>query len=189
MTLIATRVGQSFARWSFLLAVLTSASRASAIQLGLGSVGGVMQMPNSSYYLAVYGIYSDVALDSEWLTFRAGYIERPKFQDQGYEDQDFGYFSLIGTKFTKAKDHGLYGYFGFGEQRGYIKPEDMSDRSELSSYQISGPAAALEYAAVFHSITVALTHQTFLGYANGQQFNARVLWPVNFYLVRVGMIL
>lgn len=189
MKILWTLAWRSRALWGILLVLACFAQPASAIHLGIGSVGGLMQMPNSSYYLAVYGAYADMALESELFIIRGGYIERPTFKSQGYEDQDSGYFGLFGTKLTKTNGHGLYGYFGYGEQRGYIKSEDSNDASEYSSYHITGAVASLEYAAVFKSFAMALTHQTFLGYANSQQFKAYVLWPVNFYLLRIGYAL
>lgn len=162
---------------------------ARALVFQSGTTGGVMQQPTSQYYLAVYGAYGEVAREDQRFIFRAMYIERPKFSYAGYVDQESGVFGVIGTKLTKAKNHGLSAFVGGGRVGGYVAEEDDDGGQGPAklSFSLPGLVTVLEYSAQWRRLDVALGHQMFIGYADRTQLESLVAWPYTFFLLRLGL--
>lgn len=170
--------------------------------LKLATTAGLMQQPTSHYYCAVYGVVVDFGTENESFLTRASYVERPEFRSNGFVDKEYGWFAQIGSKLTKAKSHGLYAYIGAGRMRGYMKLDKDFDRPQASSsstatsinvskrsFTLPGATATLEYAARLGSTTLAASHQTFIGYVDDQQLEAKVAWPYNFFQLTLGYAL
>jgi len=182
-------------RWARPLAVaipwLLLVSTAAGTTVEVESVGGIMQQPTSHYYLASYGVNADVATDDQRIIGRGSYLERPEFRNAGYADKDSGWFGFVGTKITKQSNRGLYAFLGFGRMAGYVKTTPAVAAAEVPpekvSYTVNGVTAALEYAAKLGPFSVALSHQTFIGYVNSEQLQAYVAWPFNFYTASLGV--
>ncbi len=165
------------------------AGDALAVAYSVGTTGGVLQQPSSHYYHAIYGGQLGFNIDSEKLHVRAGYFERPEFRSVGYIDKDFGYHLLVGTRVTKAKDHGVRAFLGYGRIEGYIKVDKtklVATGVDERRYGINGPIAAVEYALRWNHLEIAAGHQSFTGYAGKEQSEARVAWPYNLFTISMG---
>lgn len=147
-----------------------------------------MQQPTSFYYLASYGAYLQASSDNERFLLRAIYIERPEFKANGYTDQDYGSFALLGSKLKNWKWHGVYAFFGYGNMSGFIKTNSDHESSEQKerTYSIDGLSACLEYRMRLGGFDIGIDHQTFVGSTNQEQLNARVAWPYNFLKLNIG---
>jgi hypothetical protein len=179
------------ARLCACVVALTGARAASAVTFKVASTGGLMQQPTSHYYHAVYGGYVEAGADSDAFVARFQYVERPEFDDAGYADKDYGSFGMIGTKVTKAKDHGLYAFFGGGRMAGYVRAQEATrgqTAADERSYALPGPTVAVEYQYHWKRLALAVNHQSFVGYVDKAQTDAYVAWPFNFFQVTAGVV-
>jgi hypothetical protein len=170
---------------------LIVAAPAGAAILAINSTAGVLQQPTSHYYHAIYGAEAQFSTATEGFLLRASYLERPEFKDAGYADKDFGWFGQIGTKVTKATNHGLYAFIGGGRMGGYVKA-DAGHRGDSGKagnhYLLPGLTAAMSYAARLGPVYLAVEQQAFVGYVDKFQLNALVGWPYNFFQFKVGFL-
>ena len=150
-----------------------------------------MVQPTSSYYHAVYGATIDVASNNELFIFRGYYVERPKFEEGGYVDQEYGSFGAIGTKLNKSKLNNIYAFFGYGKMGGYlatIKNEGSTSSETNRTYEIPGPMFSLEYGLRLKNFFISLEHISFIGHVDDTQLNARVAWPYNFFMFKTSYL-
>lgn len=156
----------------------------------VATTGGLMQQPTSHYYHAIYGASFEGGTDSQKFLVRGSYLERPEFDNAGFKDKDYGFFTAAGTKITKEKTHGLYAFFGLGRMAGYVKADEdteVSGEATERDFAVSGPTAILEYVFRWKMLDLAVNHQTFIGYVDETQLNAFVAWPYNFFQVSTGI--
>lgn len=169
-------------KWLSLLAVATFAVPARAVTYHIDSGAGIMQQPTSHYYHFVYGAQISAASQAEGFQWRASYIERPAFKDLGYEDKDFGWFTMVGTKLTKSsKTSGVYALGGGGRVSGYIK-----DSTQKHGFALVGPTVALEYVYRLGPVQWTIGHQTFVGFVDKDEVEAYVAWPYTFFNTTLG---
>ncbi|MCX6109035.1 MAG: hypothetical protein NTZ90_05455 [Proteobacteria bacterium] len=172
------------------LAWLRQTGVATAATWSINSTGGVLQQPTSHYYHAIYGAEALFATTTEGLLIRASYLERPEFHDAGYADKDYGWFGLIGTKVTKAANHGLFAFIGGGRMSGYVKADSdyRGTSGEASNhYLISGLTVAMAYGVHLGPVYLAAEQQTFVGYVDKVQLDALVGWPFHFFQIKAGL--
>lgn len=178
-------------RWIVLAFIIAKPFTASAATAYLRPTTGFMMQPASQYYHAIYGFAADAGTDSGSFAGRLMYWERPKFRANGFEDQDSGWFALIGSKVTKTKNYGLHAWAGTGRVTGFIKAtnDEGIDESGVTSrdYSMPGFAAAIELQADWRSVATSIGHQTLIAYGDKDQRDARVAWPFNFGFLSIGM--
>ena len=172
------------------LATCLASADAHGASWRVGTSAGVMTQPASNYYHLVYGGYGEAATEDDWLIIRAHYLERPEFAQAGYVDQDYGWFIHLGTKVTATQNHGLYAYFGGGRMSGWLQ-EDAADSPEGPGtqrrfYSLPGASAAIEYGVRALGVEASISHQSFVGYVDQAQLQARVGWPFNFFQLDLG---
>lgn len=172
--------------YAFLLFFCLS-GQAAAITIGAQSISGLMQQPTSQYYHLVYGGNLEVLTESEGVIGRFSYLERPKFVASGFVDQETFLSATIGSKITKAKNHGLYAFAGGAYAAGYIRPEDESSNLDRRGFQMRAATFGLEYGGKWRSFFASVSHQTIIGVINKQQSDINVAWPYQFYLANLGM--
>jgi hypothetical protein len=174
-----------------LLLMLVASMPAFAITTRVGSGFGVMVQPTSSYFLAAYSGFIDVATDSEGVMLRGTYVERPKFSSNGYIDQEYGYFGMVGTKLTKQANRGLNCYVGYGAMRGYLavdKEYYPDSTAPLRTFRLPGPVVELEYSYSWRHLRLGMEQIVFTGLGDQVQLDARVAWPYNILLINAGLI-
>ena len=159
----------------------------------VGATHGLMKQPSSQYYHFIYGGYAEYQLQNRRLSFRSHYVERPKFKSAGFSDQDYGYFTHIGTNLTNTKKtHGLSAYAGIGKMAGYIsvnKTEHPEINKPRRSYQLNGASFLMEAYYKLGFLQFSAGHQSFTGFTNQSDFDADVAWPYLFYYAQVGAAL
>lgn len=150
--------------------------------------GGLMQQPTSNYYLACYGLSVDLSNQDETFMSRLSYAERPEFNRNGFAEKDSIGLFMAGTTAAKFKYGTVKAFFGGGSAYGYVAKVDSDNRTILDrrTYQLPGPAAAVEYVLVAGHFSFAVNHTTFIGYGGKEQTEALVAWPYNFYLLSSG---
>lgn len=150
--------------------------------------GGVMQQPTSNYYLACYGLSLDLSNQGASFITRLSYAERPEFNRNGFSEKDQVSLAMAGTTAAKFKHGTVKAFFGGGSVSGYVARIADDDKTVLErrTYQLPGPAAAVEYVLAAGHFSVALNHTTFIGYGGKEQTEALVAWPYNFYLLSGG---
>jgi hypothetical protein len=162
-------------------------SQGQAIAWKISSNSAVMQQPTSHYYHYCYGLDIDVSSADQRIGWRIQYIERPEFSSGGFKDKEYLSSSLLMSKLTKRKNHGLHAGFGIAQLNGYIKSEngDINGVSERT-VTMNGPSASIEYAGQYAGLSGAIFHQTFIGYVSQKQIETRVAWPYNFFGIKIG---
>ena len=78
-----------------------------------------MQQPASNYFLGIYGFFLEFETDQKGFLARLGYMERPEFTTQGYTDQEWTSFVMVGTTLLDFGYHGLMAHGGYGSVSGY----------------------------------------------------------------------
>lgn len=177
---------------SCLLVAFFCAPRTYGASYSVLSSAGLMQQPTSHYYHFVYGGSGQAEFFEQKFLVRGSYLQRPKFEEAGFVDQDSGAFAFVGSQIAGNKIFGVTALIGGGRINGYIRATDeyySSEDAPERSYSISGLSTALEASARWGSLHVAVNHQTFVGYVDREQLNAYVGWPYNFFLVNVGFTL
>ena len=94
---------------------LAMASKAYGLSGIVGVFTGTMQQPTSNYFHFAYGAYLGVETESKGFQIQLGYMERPKFDSLGFEDQEAASFILVGTNLIDFGWHGFSGHGGFGK--------------------------------------------------------------------------
>lgn len=154
------------------------------MQYAYGIQSGMMTQPASAYYYVVYGGYLDLKTDKEVFITRISYLERPKFSSNGFTDQDFSGFALLGTKINpKSKYHNLYTYIGYGQVTGYTYKK--SDKT-LRSSKTTGFDVEIEYLYKTKHFHIGASSILFTGLKDKEQTDAKVAWPYNFLLFKIG---
>lgn len=174
-----------FSLGGFLLVFVMASQRASAVVYRIDSSAGLMQQPSSQYYHYTYGGSLSLGIESYQAFMKVNYFERPKFESNGFEDQDYGTFLQFGKKVNKAKWHGLVAYFGYGVMQGHVKKD--GENSETRRYELEGFTLTLEYEVILKSLRFALNHQTFVGIASKSDLEAYVAWPFNMINLSMGV--
>ncbi len=147
--------------------------------------GGLMQQPTSNYYLACYGL----AIDVQASTFigRVSYTERPEFSRNGFSEKDGLGLIMAGMSAGKILKGELKVFFGGGVASGYVAELDENrKKTSQRTYQLPGPAAAVEYSVSLGKVSFAINHTTFIGYGGRDQTAAFVAWPYNLYFLSTG---
>jgi hypothetical protein len=155
----------------------------------VGGGYGLMVQPTSAYYLAAQSGYLDLASDGETFICRGAYFERPQFASDGFVDQEYGYYGMLGTKVTRTLAHGLFGYIGYGVVKGYISEVGdgaTSSEKNIRRYTLPGPVIEIEYAVKFKALRVGFEQITLIGFGDQIQTEARVGWPYNLLLATIG---
>ncbi len=168
-----------------LLAFFTFAS-AQAVDWSGGPLGGLMKQPASQYMLAVYGAYGEASNASRSLRLRGMYLQRPRFEAQGFVDQEFASFLYFGSRVMARKYDGVAIYVGGGQVSGYIKSSDSSFSHERS-YELNGVSVSAAYELRYNRLEASLEHHSFVGLAGQNQIDAYVGWPFSFFLIRLGV--
>jgi hypothetical protein len=147
--------------------------------------GGLMQQPTSNYYLACYGLSIDIQ-SSAFIT-RMSYIERPEFSKNGFAEKDGLGLVMAGTSARKIFRGDLKVFFGGGAASGFVAElDEQQKKSQQRTYQLPGPAAAVEYSIRIGNVSFAINHTTFIGYGGKDQTAAFVAWPYNLYFFSTG---
>jgi len=147
--------------------------------------GGLMQQPTSNYYLACYGLALDLQVSSAIV--RASYIERPEFSRNGFAEKDSVGLFMAGMSAKKILKGELRAFFGGGNVSGYVTELDENRKKiQQRTYQLPGPAAAVEYSVRLGKISFTINHTTFIGYGGREQTEALVAWPYNLYFLSTG---
>jgi hypothetical protein len=147
--------------------------------------GGLMQQPTSNYYLACYGLAVDLQASS--FIARVSYTERPEFSRNGFAEKDSLGLVMAGMSAKKILKGDLKVFFGAGSASGYVAGlDDQNKKNEQRTYQLPGPAAAVEYSISLGKVSFAINHTTFVGYGGKDQTQAFVAWPYNLYFLSTG---
>lgn len=172
--------------WRLFILALALYAQAQSATFLLAPEAGLMQQPASQYYLFVRGGQAAFATDSENFHVSLRYLARPKFEQNGFSETEQGYFGLVGTKLN-AFDKGplfLKASIGYGQMQGEIKKD-----GQRVSYRMQGLALDVTGVYRWKIVDLHLTHMTFLGYADAFQTEKRVLWPFQYFLAGLGMVL
>lgn len=167
----------------FTLSVFTSLTL-HGFELSVDS--GLLMQPTSQYYHVTYGVSGETEIFKQKF-IRFDFSQRPKFTAAGYEDQDsLGSLSL-GLNLAKNLLHhfDLESYLGYGTASGYISEVSTGEKR---SYSINGPILTAKISKKWKRLTLALSHQYFVGLSTPQETKANVAWPVSVTKFSVGVI-
>ena len=115
---------------------------------------------------------------------RFRYLERPVFLDSGFEDKEFGYFYSLGTNIATSGRYFINTYCGYGKSSGYIKEIQTSQKE---SYSFSGVSFDFEAGMDFNPMFLSFSHSVFLTKTVDNDLNYYILWPFNYYLIKIGV--
>jgi hypothetical protein len=167
--------------------VLAFAQPALGVTYEAATLAGVMLQPASSYYHFVYGGIAQLGFYDRAFLVRAGFAERPVFENAGFRDQDFVAFGLIGTQLKKSQHQNLAAYCGVAKVGGYVERIEASDsEANLRNYQIGGLMTAVEYKLVFKHFDIGVSHHAFVGYTSNEELQSYIAWPYNFAFLQIG---
>lgn len=154
-------------------------------------LSGYFQQPASQYYHLYYGAQYTYRWTKKKIYFRGAYAERPKFEAQGYIDQESTVYTLVGTTVIDKKWYMLDGFVGFGQFMGFIEPASAEDETSYNTrrtYRLNGIHAAMEIKAYKGPVYAALGHEIFIGYVDNFQLEAYVAWPVHYFNFKLGFL-
>lgn len=166
----------------FLIGINLLSDHAFSVTYEVSTLGGLMTQPSSSYYHGAYGASFNVGVLKDKLLFEINYMERPKFNSAGFEDQESGQFISIGTKLNQSKSHHLAAMFGYGSMQGYIK--ELKGERDERAFKLSGPIMSIGYKYQIGSFLFGVVHHTFSG-VEEDQLEAKVIWPYNFFMTQL----
>jgi len=166
------------------LAMMLMPASAAAMVWKLGAHSGLMQQPTSSYYHAVYGGALEAGNQKESFLIRLGYLERPRFELNGFRDQEFFSYVMVGTRVLQRKSHNLLAHVGVGRAQGVLA--ETAEGGEDRHFGMTTLAVSMEYALRLGGFEWGLGHQMLLGNKSAYQSRSQVVWPYSFFLMKLG---
>ena len=159
-----------------------TAHRAYGIQYGVGVAAGLMQQPTSNYFHGIYGLDIGLASNNRSIIGKVGYLERPTFDNAGYEDKESHGFFWLGSGHQISSSQKVLVGLGYGSVMGSLTDDEGNTR-EFSS---EGPLAYIEWNLWYGNFEVGLAHSIMTGIGDSFQTEAYVTWPYSFVLLRMG---